>query len=252
LLRFYGAHRALVRAKIACLQLADAKTVDAASRELEAIDYLDCASAAALTVPPVLMVMTGLSGTGKSTVARRLARALGARLFTSDVVRKELAGIEGAAPAAWEEGIYRREWTKATYDQLFALAEMSLSDGEPVVLDATFLDADQGARAADVARQARTRLVLVETICDQTTIAARLASRAARGNSPSDATMETYLRQLTATTATPLYVPQDAVAVRVNTATGLSGGLDPAFATLTTEGIISPTVAGSRTGNTSR
>ena len=44
---------------------------------------------------PMLVVMTGLSGTGKSTVARRLARAFGARLFASDVVRKELAGIDG-------------------------------------------------------------------------------------------------------------------------------------------------------------
>ena len=42
--------------------------------------------------------MTGLSGTGKSTVARRLARAFGACLFASDDVRKDLAGIDGCGP----------------------------------------------------------------------------------------------------------------------------------------------------------
>ena len=59
----------------------------------EATDCLDLAGGAALTVQPVLVAMTGLSGTGRSTVARRLARALGARP-PPDVVRKELAGIE--------------------------------------------------------------------------------------------------------------------------------------------------------------
>ena len=97
LLRLYSAHRALVRAKIAGLELPGSGREEAARLMAEATDYLDLASGAALTVQPVLVAMTGLSGTGKSTVARRLARALGARLFASDVVRKELAGIEGPA-----------------------------------------------------------------------------------------------------------------------------------------------------------
>jgi predicted kinase len=207
-----------------------------------AAEYLDSASAAALATRPVLVVTTGLSGTGKSTVARRLARALGARLFTSDVVRKEIAGIAGAAPAAWEEGIYRPEWTKATYDRLFALAEASLSNGEPVVLDATFLAADQRIGAAAVATRTGTRLVLVETVCDQATVAARLAARAARGDSPSDATMATYLRQRTALAAHPSPIPPDAVMVQTDTTTGLSGVLDPIFAALAREGIVRPLV----------
>ena len=243
LLRFYGAHRALVRAKIACLQLPGAEPAAALIHAAEAVNYLDLATASALTVGPVLVVMTGLSGTGKSTVARRLARALGARLFTSDIVRKELAGIAGAAPAAWEEGIYRPEWTKATYDRLFALAESSLSNGEPVVLDAAFLDADQRTGAANVAARAGTRLVLVETVCDQATVAARLAARAARGDSPSDATMATYLRQRTALSANPPPVPSDAMMVQVDTTTEFPRELDPVFAALVREGIVQPIVS---------
>ena len=99
----------------------------------------------------MLVLMTGLSGTGKSTVARRLARAFGACRFASDDVRKDLAGITGAAPAPWGEGIYRPEWTRATYDRLFALAEAHLCNGASVVLDASFLDAEQRALAAAVA-----------------------------------------------------------------------------------------------------
>ena len=148
----------------------------------------------------------------------------------------------GAAPAAWGEGIYRPEWTRATYDRLFALAEAHLCKGASVVLDASFLDAEQRALAAAVAARSGTQLVLVETVCDEATIATRLAARAQRGDSPSDATMATYLRQRASMTANPPRVPQDAVMVQVNTATGLAGAFDPLFATLAREGIVVPAV----------
>jgi predicted kinase len=199
----------------------------------EAVHYLDLAGAAALSVQPVLIAMTGLSGTGKSTVARRLARALGARLFASDVVRKELAGVAGPAPAAWHEGIYRPEWTRATYDR---------RAGMPVVLDAAFLDAEQRAGAAAVAARTQARLVLVETRCDEETVAARLAARAARGGSPSDATLSTFRHQLAALRAAPPMVPAGAVTVRVDTTAAAPGMLDVVFGALTDEGIVHPSV----------
>ena len=78
LVRLFRAHRALVRAKVDCLTIAGGGE-DPARRTRRAVEYLDLATAAVLTVRPVLIAMTGLSGTGKSTVARRLARALGCR-----------------------------------------------------------------------------------------------------------------------------------------------------------------------------
>jgi hypothetical protein len=185
LLRFYIAHRALVRAKTACLCLADASN-DAVGRAEEAAIYLDLASAA-LTIRSLLIAMTGLSGTGKSTVAGRLARALGACVHASDIVRKELAGVAGSAPAPWQGGIYDREWTRATYDRLFALAEADLAAGKPVVLDAAFLATEQRQRVADVAARSGVPLFFVETVCDEATAMVRLAARSA-GASASDAT----------------------------------------------------------------
>jgi uncharacterized protein len=186
--------------------------------------------------------MTGLSGTGKSTMARRLARALGARLFASDVVRKELAGIEGPAPTAWGEGIYRPGWTGATYDRLFALAEASLRSGTPVILDAAFLTTEQRAGAAAAAARAIVQLVLVGTVCDEETVIARLAARAVQGRSPSDATLSIFRQQLASVKAVSPQVPDGALAIQIDTTSGTVGILDAAFAGLAKASIVSPVV----------
>jgi predicted kinase len=241
LVRFYWAHQALVRAKVACLKRAAADS-GAVELAVKAADYLDLASAAAVTVRPVLIAMTGLSGTGKSTVARRLARVLGAPIFTSDVVRKELAGVAGAAPAVWREGIYSPEWTTVTYERLFALAEARLAAGAPAVLDAAFLAAAQREGAAAVAARHGVLLVLVETVCDEATVAARLAARAEGGASPSDATLATHRRQRAAVEESPPPVPAGALAIRVDTAGDQPVSLDPVFAALQGAGIVLPVV----------
>jgi predicted kinase len=242
LLRLYSAHRALVRAKIAGLELPGSGREEAVRHMAEATDYLDLASAAALTVRPVLVAMTGLSGTGKSTVARRLARALGARLFASDVVRKELAGIEGPAPAAWGEGIYRPEWTGATYDRLFALAEAGLRAGTPVILDAAFLTIEQRTGAAAAAARASSQLMLVETVCDEETVVARLAARAVQADSPSDATLSIFRRQRASVKAVSPQVPDGTLAIQIDTTSGTVGILDAVFAGLVNARIVAPVV----------
>jgi aminoglycoside phosphotransferase family enzyme/predicted kinase len=242
LLRLYGAHRALVRTKIACLELEGGQSREAIHRGLAAADYLDMASAAALTVRPVLIAMSGLSGTGKSTVARRLARALGARLFTSDVVRKELAGVSGAAPAAWGEGLYSAEWTRATYARLFELAEDCVLDGQPVILDATFLASEQRNAAADLATRVGVPCVLIETICEEEEVMARLRSRTAEGESPSDATIAIYHEQRAAVAAHPPVVPPGTRALPVDTSGDFARAFDGLIAALAGEAIVQPVI----------
>ena len=237
LLRFYRAHRALVRAKTACLRLTEAGEEGAVERAKEAADYLDLASGAALTIRPLLIVMTGLSGTGKSTVARRLAQALGARLHVSDVVRKDLAGVAGPAPATWHGGIYDLTWTRATYDRLFALAADDLAHGAPVILDAAFLATEQRHGAADVAARMGVRLLFVETVCDEATARARLAARAA-GRSASDATLAIYERQRAALASAPPSMPAGTTLVRIDTAAAFARQLEPVFAAATTVGFV--------------
>ena len=245
LLRFYKAHRALVRAKVACLRRrARADVAERAGLVADAADYLDLATAAAVTVRPALIAMTGLSGTGKSTVAAALARALDAPIFASDVVRKELSGEASPAPMAWEQGLYAPERVEATYERLIGLATQALAAGHTAILDATFLEGKRRKRLAAVSRSAGVPLVLVETVCEEEAAVGRILMRARRGDSRSDATVEVYRRQRAAALASPPPVPSGAVHVLVETDAGGPVDLDPVLAALRGKAIIAARVPG--------
>ncbi|MBM3949382.1 MAG: hypothetical protein FJ312_09150 [SAR202 cluster bacterium] len=136
---FFKAYRAYVRAKVNCLRMAQPDT-DAAERrkaEQAARAYFKLAHGytKVFTGPTVVMV-GGLSGTGKTAVARELGRRWRMEVVSSDVVRKTLGGraLTERTGAAYGAGLYSEEMTRRTYDALLARAEASLKAGRPVVL----------------------------------------------------------------------------------------------------------------------
>lgn len=117
--------------------------------------YLAWAHAALRSVPPRLIAVGGLSGSGKSKLARALApdlgNACGARVLRTDAIRKCLAGVpltEKLGP----EG-YSREMTERTYRTLYTEAGAALDAGCTVIADAVF--ATPAERAAIRAVAAR-------------------------------------------------------------------------------------------------
>ena len=182
LLPFYTCYRACVRGKVSSFQLDEAE-VPPAQREIA------CQQAAALFALaacytggptwPTLLLIGGLMGTGKSTLALALQRELGWALFSSDSTRKRLARLNPTQPQAeaFGQGIYNWEWTARTYDALVMEAGRALADGRSVLLDATFLRRAE-RQAAD--RQAATfggRPVFVECVCPREVALERLARR---------------------------------------------------------------------------
>lgn len=117
--------------------------------------YLDWAAAALAPVPPRLIAVGGLSGSGKSKLARGLApllgNACGARVVRTDAIRKRLAGVPLTARLGAHG--YSREMTERTYLGLYDEASAALAAGCTVIADAVF--AAPGERAAIRALAAR-------------------------------------------------------------------------------------------------
>ncbi|WP_075222237.1 AAA family ATPase [Acuticoccus yangtzensis] len=143
LLPLFLSQRAMVRALTRA-----AKGRDAAPSVRLARTYL----AHAAEVLPRLIAVGGLSGTGKTTVARGLALTAGAVVIRSDSVRKRLAGH---APEERLDGAsYTAAATGAVYRRLRVDARRALHAGCPVILDATFADPAERHRAETVAAMA--------------------------------------------------------------------------------------------------
>jgi aminoglycoside phosphotransferase family enzyme/predicted kinase len=192
---WYIAYRALVRAKIACLRAATGQpgaAEEAASFLAQAGRHLDEAEIH-------LVLVGGLPGTGKTTLATGLSDRLGWAVLRSDEVRKELAGLDPTQPAGASpfEGLYAPAVTAEVYRELLRRAELALSWGDSVVLDATWLDPEQRVAARALAERGHAHIH--EICCDLPLdeASARISARSAAGGDASDATPEVLARLAT-------------------------------------------------------
>jgi hypothetical protein len=195
LLPFYSAYRAMVRGKVEGFQLAEKEIPEderAASRRRARARWL--LALGELEEPsrrPALVLIGGLPGSGKSTLARGLAERGGFTVIRSDVVRKELAGLEPNTSGHNEldQGIYTAEMTSRTYAECLRRTEELLFDVARVIVDANFGTEDQRRLFLDVA--ARWCVPVHFFVCRVTPTVARQRITARR-NDASDADVAIY------------------------------------------------------------
>jgi uncharacterized protein len=174
LIHHFIAYRAFVRAKVAGIR-ADQGYPPAVA---EARGYAELALRHLRDGEIRLVLVGGLPGTGKTTVASALADEFGFALLSSDRVRSDLA-------AAGDR--YARAAKDAVYAEVLARARRTLESGESVVADATWSEPAWRADAETLARETRSRLVRVECVAPVELAAARAQRRFVGGRDMSDA-----------------------------------------------------------------
>ena len=198
MLPLYKCYRASIRAMVESLrsiqpEIAEHERVAA---KTVAESYFALAHRYATLARPALIAVCGLSGTGKSTLARSLRDRIGFEIVNSDVTRKQIAEHSAnSEPHAYNEGIYAAEFTRKTYAAMLREAAAILDSGRGVILDATFRDPAHRRLVIECAATKHVPAAFVECRCDEREVLRRLSERAKRGNDVSDATAEVYLRQ---------------------------------------------------------
>jgi aminoglycoside phosphotransferase family enzyme/predicted kinase len=183
LLPFYMAYRAAVRGKVEGFELLEKEIPEAersaALAKARAHWLLALGEWETLGQRPCLVLVGGLPGTGKSTLAQGLAERADFRVIRSDLVRKELAGLSAGEPARspFEKGIYAPAWSERTYAECLCQAEKLLFDGKRVIVDASF--GEEKRRQAFLQTAARLAVPVVFLLCqaDQEVARRRLVCR---------------------------------------------------------------------------
>ena len=199
LLPYFELYRALVRAKVAALRGQQARigTAGATGAATLAHQYLDWAVTQIERPRPRLFVMVGLSGSGKTWLARRIAARCGALIVRSDVERKRLAGLQplDTSASAPDAGIYSREFNTRTYEWLRDCVAHCLQGGESVVVDAANLRRGERELFLAAGRAHAVEVVLVHCAAPLAVLKQRIADRAAAGADASEATVALLDRQ---------------------------------------------------------
>lgn len=223
LLNWYLAYRHMVRAKIDGIRLAQGTLSprEAARLRGRQAAHIDLAVRHAHPPVPWLVLMHGLSGSGKSRLARRLAPRLHAAWVRSDLERKRLHGLppDDDASAEVGAGLYSADATERTYSRLADIARISLRAGISLVVDAAFLEAERRGKFIDLAIECGGRPVVLACEAPAALLRERVAGRR---NDPSDAGLAVLESQL----VRRVDVPPQEVAHRIAVDTRADPDLD--------------------------
>ncbi len=197
LLPFYAVYRASVRAMVDALS-----AQQTSSLRPEYLQRLKLRLHTALQFierpAPALLIMQGVSGSGKTWLSERLVKSLPAVRIRSDVERKRLAGIDMTTVEAVHvhQGRYSPAFSHRTYARLLDAAEACLQGGVTTVVDAAFLDATDRRLFYDLAQRLRVQFLIVSCSAAPEVLASRIELRQRQHSDASEANGAVLAQQL--------------------------------------------------------
>lgn len=198
-LRFYLVYRSMVRLKVAAIQTRLLHEDAQGEHAIKARLYLDLARHL-MDQPahPRLVIMHGLSASGKTHASTGLVPVMPAIRLRSDLERKRLHGLSRHhhQTSGIDGGPYSEAGTEATYGKLLADCETGLRAGFNMVADATFGRRPWRSRFIDMARKIGAEPVIMVCSAPLETLRQRIRERAAEGQDESEATLEVLERQV--------------------------------------------------------
>jgi uncharacterized protein len=193
LTHLWTAHRALVRAKVTYLRSLDVESTESEDMLTDADGLVSLALAHLRRAQPRVVLVGGLPGTGKSTLAAGLHQVTGWRVVSSDHVRR----TQPSSVVAHQDGgtLYSAERVDDNYRTVVAEGRAQIRMGRTVILDATWSRDAWRAAAAAMARSVGADLIPLCCVSDDGVAADRLrgrlsAVREGRATTESEATPE--------------------------------------------------------------
>ncbi|MEE9397417.1 MAG: AAA family ATPase [Methylococcales bacterium] len=199
LLRFYLVYRAIVRAKVNAIranQNTSAKEHQQATSSY--YSYLKLANRYTQTSTPLMMIMHGVSGSGKSWLSEKIITRCQAIRIRSDVERKRLHNLSPQQKTHLRIAgdLYSQSSSDMTYSHLLQLAVKIITAGYIVIVDATFLQQQQRKLFSQQAEAMQVPFLIVHTQTDEQTLIQRINDRARQLNNVSDADQTILENQL--------------------------------------------------------
>ena len=185
-LPFYLCYRALVRAKVDALRI-EQKSITEEERQAalaEFESYLRLATIYTQAPAAKLIIMRGMSASGKSTISQQLVDAGGMIRIRSDVERKRLfsVGLADNAVSASKTNeingdIYSAQASQQTYRKLLGLASEVISAGYSVIVDAAFLKYQQRELFEQLAQHLAVTYIILEITAPAEVLRQRIVER---------------------------------------------------------------------------
>lgn len=214
LLSLYFVYRCLVRAKVAVILAKERDSREARESDLAEVHrYCGMATRQIARRTPVLIVTSGMSGSGKTWVSGQLMSTMPFIRIRSDLERKRIFGLRESesSESGVAAGIYTTDANEQVYQRLFEKARAILGAGHNVLLDAAFLKVADRAMAMSIAKDAALPCVFLQVTASKDVMRDRIRQRSSQETDASEARLDVLEHQLA--TAEPLTNEEQEIAI---------------------------------------